>query len=61
MTLLDAMYAAWIVTVAPRSFEATESGARRYASSIYQRAGAGPVKEISSKFDERATNDNFFS
>jgi len=27
MTLVDAMYAAWIVTVAPRSFEATESGA----------------------------------
>jgi hypothetical protein len=58
MTLLDAMYAAWIV---PRSFEATESGARRYASSIYQRAGAGAVKKISSKFDERATNDNFLS
>jgi hypothetical protein len=28
MTLVDAMYAVWIVTVAPRSFEATESGAR---------------------------------
>jgi hypothetical protein len=40
MTLLDAMYAAWIVTVAPRSFEATESGARKYASSIYQCPGA---------------------
>jgi hypothetical protein len=61
MTLLDVMYAAWIVTVAPRSFEATEPGGRRYASSIYQRAGAGAVKEISSQFDERATNDNFLS
>jgi hypothetical protein len=55
------MYAAWIVTVAPRSFEVTESGAPRYASSIYQRAGAGAVKEISSEFNERATNGNFFS
>jgi hypothetical protein len=61
MTLLDPMYAAWIVTVAPRSFEVTESGAPRYASSIYQRAGAGAVKEISSEFNERATNGNFFS
>jgi hypothetical protein len=59
MTLLDAMYAAWIVTVAPRSFEATESGARKYASSICQCAGA--VKEISSELNERATNDSFFS
>jgi hypothetical protein len=58
MTLLDAMYAAWIM---PRSFEATESGARRYVLSIYQRSGAGAVKEISSKFHERATNDNFLS
>ena len=61
MTLLDAMYAAWIVTVAPRSFEATESGARQYASSIGQCAGAGAVKEISLESNERATNDSFFS
>jgi len=61
MTLLDAMYAAWIVTVAPRSFEATESGARRYASSIYQRAGARGAKEIRSELNERATNDSFLS
>ena len=61
MTLVDATYAAWIVTVAPRSFEATESGARKYASSICQCAGAGAVKEISLELNERATNDSFFS
>jgi hypothetical protein len=60
MTLVDAMYAAWIVTVAPRSFEATESGARQYASSIF-RWGAGAAKKISSELNERATNDSFFS
>jgi len=59
MMLLDAMYAAWIVTVAPRSFEATESGPRKYASSICQCAGA--VKEINLELNERATNDSFFS
>jgi hypothetical protein len=61
MTLVDAMYATWIVTVAPRSFEATESGARQYASSIYQCASAGAVKENSLELNERATNDSFFS
>jgi hypothetical protein len=61
MMLLDAMYAAWIVTVAPRSFEATESGPRKYASSICQCAGAGAVKEINLELNERATNDSFFS
>ncbi len=62
MTLLDAMYAAWIVTVAPRSFEATESGAREYASSICQRAGA--VKEgtlVRAFYYTAVTEDQEFS
>jgi hypothetical protein len=60
MTLLDAMYAPWIVTIAPRGFEVIESG----GDDTFRRAlrvSAGAAKEISSEFNERATNDNFFS
>jgi hypothetical protein len=60
MTLLDVMCAPWIVTVAPRNFEAIEPG----GDDTFRRVlgvSAGAAKEISSEFNERATNDNFFS
>jgi hypothetical protein len=60
MMLLDVMYAAWIVTIAPRSFEAIELG----GDDSFCRAlgvSAGAAKEISSEFNERATNDSFFT
>jgi hypothetical protein len=60
MTLLDVMYAPWIVTIAPRSFKAMASG----GDDAFRRAlgvSAGAAKEISSEFNERATNDGFFS
>jgi hypothetical protein len=51
MTLLDVRYAPWIVTIAPRSFEAMEPG----GDNTFRRAlgvSAGAAKEISSEFNE---------